>query len=183
MKTKLMALALAAVLSMGGMSAAAQGHKAHKGHKTSKECVVAGKNCKQGCDVKAARYESLDCQLLEGITLTPEQQTKFKALQQQRRADFKERGEKAREMMQKRAEKAQEKMQQNWDKMDKDMKKILDKEQYGKFKKNLDKVKTNRGKHLGQMKHHKNKKMNMKKDCKKNCKDCKGAACPNYKKK
>lgn len=153
MKTKLMSLAVAVLVAAAGFSASAQDKKDKKEcKKPRKEMVAAKGECKAKCekpckDAKVEKKNRMDM-LLEGITLTPEQQAQVAEMQQKSKAEFEKKkqerkAEKAKKDAEKR-EKAAKMQNERMQKLDADMKSILTPEQYTVFQQNVEKVKAKR---------------------------------------
>lgn len=160
MKSKLMSIAMAVMIAAAGFSVSAQNDNEGRGPRQHKQGCVEGKKDRPDCCDK--QNGAPDCKkagkkvkggnlcntnrLLQGITLTPEQQAKVDALQQKNKAEFeKQKAEQKKEAEKKRAE-AEKKMQKKAEELDKDMKKILTPEQYAVFQQNVAKAKADRQK-------------------------------------
>lgn len=172
-----MSIAMAMLIAAAGVSASAQNDGKRRSHqKARKECARATEARKdvcidpeRKCLAKADKKCAADC-LLEGITLSPEQQAKVDAMKQKQKAEFdkkmKERKEKQMKKAEKQRQKAekeraknQKKLEKRMEKMEKEMKEILTPEQYLQFRQNVDKAKAERKNrsfdNKGRNKHHK----------------------------
>lgn len=153
MMKKIMSLAMAAIIAVGGFSAMAKPEKKNKVHRQGKELLAQKYDKKQKSDVKKdgvkVQRPGQCCSpqtLLEGITLSPLQQQKVDALQKKSQENF-AKEQKKREKQEAKERKDRKKiMEKRMKELDKEMQQILTPEQYSIFKQNVAKAQQDRQK-------------------------------------